>query len=844
MSDFDVKEKRFEEDIEDFLIHHGGYTKGDPKKFNCESGLDEDTFVEFIKTSQSKKWDRYAKIYAENAEKQIVERFKREVKTTNLLNVMRHGFTDRGIKFYPIFWKPETTLNETTQIQYDANILHCTRQLHYSVHNENSIDIVLFVNGIPVVSMELKCQFTGQDTTNAINQYKFDRAGKDAIFAFKERVLVHFAVDLTNVYMTTRLEGAHTYFLPFNQGSNGAGKVGGKGNPVNPDGYDTAYLWKRVLSKDSLMEILQKYMHLQQEYDKNGNLVKETMFFPRYHQLDVVTKLLEDVKKNGSGKSYLIQHSAGSGKSNSIAWLAHRLTGLHDYEDNKIFQSVIIVTDRRVLDSQLQSTVYQFDHVEGVVKKVDKNSGLHPHNISQKTAIMLEHFMNVTRHKIGGRAKAMVVTPSRLHAVRYVQEFKRQIKEKGLNDLEVLVAFSGEVKDNDDVFTEEGMNKDKEGKTIKEKALPETFHTDDYGILVVAEKYQTGFDEPLLHTMFVDKKLSGVKAVQTLSRLNRTTRGKVDTFVLDFVNSAEDIKSSFEPFYEETVLLEETDPNVVYDMKNTLDDFRVYQKSEVDKFADIFYQSENQSAGDLGKLQGQLRPAVDRYEVLEVEKQDIFKSTLASFNRVYAYITQVCRLFDKDIHRFSIYSKFLYTMLPKGHGGEKINIDDKVLLEYYKLEKDFEGPIELESTEGGYTPISGDSGHREPKKDPLTVIIDKINEKYGTHFTEMDKVLVQMENDYANQEKWQSYAKNNDRATFMLLFEKDFPNMAADRYEQNDQFFRKLFDDPDMMKQVMETVGSVLYERLKKKYIFDSKSGVIEEATPETYVEDTYLTKK
>ena len=218
--------------------------------------------------------------------------------------------------------------------------------------------------------------------------------------------------------------------------------------------------------------------------------------------------------------------------------------------------------------------------------------------------------------------------------------------------------------------------------------------------------------------------------------------------------------------------------------------------------------------------------------------------TLASFNRVYAYITQVCRLFDKDIHRFSIYSKFLYTMLPKGHGGEKINIDDKVLLEYYKLEKDFEGPIELESTEGGYTPISGDSGHREPKKDPLTVIIDKINEKYGTHFTEMDKVLVQMENDYANQEKWQSYAKNNDRATFMLLFEKDFPNMAADRYEQNDQFFRKLFDDPDMMRQVMETVGSVLYERLKKKYIFDPKSGVIEEATPETYVEDTYLTKK
>lgn len=1008
VSDFDVKEKRFEQDIEDYLIHFGGYTKGNPTTFNRASGLDEGTFLEFVKNSQPKQWERFVKIYDAMAEKQLIDRFSREVKQTSLLNVLRHGFTDRGIKFRAVFWKPETSLNETSRIQYEANILHCTRQLHYSIKNENSIDIVLFLNGIPVVSMELKCQFTGQSTTNAINQYKFDRAGKDVIFAFKERVLVHFAVDLTNVYMTTRLEGAHTYFLPFNQGSAGAGKVGGKGNPNNPDGYDTAYLWKSVLCKERLLEILQKYMHLQQEYDKKGNLVKETMIFPRYHQLDVVTKLLADVKQHGSGKNYLIQHSAGSGKSNSIAWLVHRLSGLHNDMDEKIFQSVIIVTDRRVLDSQLQSTVYQFDHVEGVVQKIDKNSQqlkdaiengagiiittlqkfpviykevnaankrfaiivdeahssqtgdaakklkraladteeilkeyaemeeeeeknrkddedrlldelasqgihknlsffaftatpkgktlqmfgqkdpsdpegkryrpfhvysmrqaieehfildvlqnymtykmyykiaktieddpvfdtiagakailnyetLHPHNISQKTAIMLEHFMNVTRHKMGGRAKAMVVTPSRLHAVRYVQEFRRQIQEKGYKDLEVLVAFSGEVNDDGTPYTEEGMNKTKTGETIKEKSLPEAFHADDYGILVVAEKYQTGFDEPLLHTMFVDKKLSGVKAVQTLSRLNRTTRGKLDTFVLDFVNSAEDIKASFEPFYEETVLLEETDPNVVYDMKNTLDGFRVYQTSEVDKFADLFYQKEEQTAGDLGKLQGQLRPAVDRFNVLEIERQDVFKSTLASFNRVYAYITQVCRLFDKDIHKFSVYAKFLYTMLPKGGGAGKIDIDDKVLLEYYRLEKDYEGPIELESTDGGFTPISGEAGHRETKKDPLTAIIDKINEKYGTNFTEMDKVLVQMENDYATQEKWQSYAKNNDRSTFMLLFAKDFPNMAAERYEQNDQFFRKLFDDPDMMQQVMETVGSVLYERLKKKLIFDPK---------------------
>lgn len=1019
--DFDVKEKRFEQDIEEYLITRGGYTKGNPTSFNRDSGLDETTFISFVKDSQPKLWERYVAIYGDASEKQIIDRFTREVKQTNLLNVLRHGFTDRGIKFRAVFWKPETSLNETSRIQYEANILHCTRQLHYSVKNENSIDIVLFVNGIPVVSMELKCQFTGQNTTNAINQYKFDRASKDTIFAFKERVLVHFAVDLTNVYMTTKLAGPATYFLPFNQGSNGAGKVGGKGNPNNDNGYDTAYLWENVLCKDRLLEILQKYMHLQQEFDDKGNIKSETMIFPRYHQLDVVTKLLDDVKENGSGKNYLIQHSAGSGKSNSIAWLAHRLSGLHNDLDEKIFQSVIIVTDRKVLDNQLQNTVYQFDHVEGVVQKIDKNSQqlkdaieagagiiittlqkfpviykevnsankrfaiivdeahssqtgdaakklkraladtedilkeyadmeaeeeanqvddedrllnelaaqgvhknlsffaftatpkgktlqmfgtkdaegvyhpfhiysmrqaieehfildvlqnymtykmyykiiktidddpeldttagakailnyetLHPHNISQKTAIMLAHFMDITRHKMNGRAKAMVVTPSRLHAVRYVKEFKRQIEEKGYTDLDVLVTFSGEVTDNGVSYTEEGMNKDKNGETIKEKALPAAFHTDDYGILVVAEKYQTGFDEPLLHTMFVDKKLSGVKAVQTLSRLNRTAPGKMDTFVLDFVNSAEDIKASFEPFYEETVLLEETDPNVIYDMKNTLDGFRVYQTSEIEKFANIFYSSEEQSAGDLGKLQGQLRPAVDRYLALEIERQDIFKSTLARFNRIYAYVTQVCRLFDKDIHKFSVYSKFLYTMLPKGGTTEKINIDDKILLEYYKLEKDFEGAIELEGADGGYVPVTGDAGHREPKKDPLTAIIEKINEKFGTNFTEMDKVLVQMENDYAKQEKWQDYAKNNDRSTFMLLFTKDFPSMAAERYEQNDEFFRRLFADPDMMQQVMDTVGSVLYERLRKKIIVDPNSGVIEEATPETYVEDAY----
>lgn len=333
MNDFDVKEKRFEQDIETSLCTYGGYEKGDPSVFDRKLALDVNTFIKFIQISQPKSWERYEIIYGADSKKAIIERFTREVKMSGLLRVLRHGFTDRGIVFRAVYWKPETSINEESMERYEKNILHCTRQLHYSLSNENSIDIVLFLNGIPVVSMELKCQFTGQDTDNAITQYKFDRAGKDTIFEFKNRVLVHFAVDLYNVFMTTRLSGSSTYFLPFNQGSNGAGNVGGKGNPIVSEGYQTAYFWERILCKDRLLEILHKYMHLEvvtEEDKKTGvKTTKETMIFPRYHQLDVVTKLLGHVKENGAGHNYLVQHSAGSGKSNSIAWLSHRLSGLH-----------------------------------------------------------------------------------------------------------------------------------------------------------------------------------------------------------------------------------------------------------------------------------------------------------------------------------------------------------------------------------------------------------------------------------------------------------------------------------------------------------------------------------
>ena len=1001
MQDTLLKEKNFEEAIENYLITEGGYEKGIPEHLNRASALDEDTFINFIKTTQPTEWEKHTRNYPNNPEQALLRRFQEEVSATNLLQVLRHGFKDRGVKFYPCYFKPETTMNPEHNKRYSQNILHCTRQMKFSLLDERSIDIVLLLNGIPVVSMELKNQFTGQDVSNAISQYKFDRATKDKMFEFKQRVLVHFAVDLYDVYMTTRLQGASTYFLPFNQGSNGAGNVGGKGNPQIEEDYLTSYLWKRVLKKDSLMEILQKYMHLKVEdiKDKDGKITckKETMIFPRYHQLDVVTKLLEDVKENGSGKNYLIQHSAGSGKSNSIAWLAHRLQSLHDKNDEIIFNSVIVVTDRKILDSQLQDTIYQFDHIDGVVRPITKGSeslktalndgakiiittlqkfpyiyqdvqatgkryavivdeahssqsgtaakklkvalgdteevleqyareeaeeeskmedyednlvkelsthgmhknisffaftatpknktlqlfgekqengtyrpfhiysmrqaieegfildvlqnyttyrqyykiakkiegdpeydkakgaravsrfeSLHPHNIAQKTAIIIEHFRDITKKKIDGKAKAMVVTASRLHAVRYLFEFRRYIQEHNYTDLDVLVAFSGSLEDEGQEWTEEKINKTKGGEVIKENQLKKYFH-DEFDMLIVAEKYQTGFDEPLLHTMFVDKKLNSVKAVQTLSRLNRTTRGKEDTFVLDFANTQEEIQRAFQPFYEATVLEDETDPNLIYTLKRQLDDFHIYQEREVEEFAKKFYQKTIPTLSILSPI---LKPAIERYEALEDKQKDEFKSLIHGFNRSYSFITQICRMFDKDMQKLYVFTKYLTKLLPKNN-SEKINLEDALLLEYYKLQKTAEGNITLEKTEGVVPGIKGGagSGSKEKEKGSLSEILDKFNKKFGTTFTEQDKVLAQLKADMMKNEQMANSAKSGDKTAFKTLYDKQFNDIAINRYEENDSFFKGLFENADKLKFIKELLLADVYNELRNKGI-------------------------
>lgn len=985
-----TKEINFENEIEYALIDKGCYIKGNPSDFNREYAIDIAKLFEFLQNSQPNEWKKLCEKHGTDAEQNFIKRLSKELDSRGMLDILRKGIVDAPARFKLCYFKPASNMNQTDAVNYTKNILSVTRQVHYSLKNENSIDVVLFINGLPVVTMELKNQITGQTVENAKRQYKYDRDRRELLLNFKSRCLVHFAVDTDEVYMTTKLEGANTYFLPFNKGNNG-----GKGNPIGDGNYRTSYLWNEVLQKDSLLDIIQRFVHLKVSDDGK----KETLIFPRYHQLNAVRKIVSDVKKNGTGINYLIQHSAGSGKSNSIAWLAHHLSSLHDDNDKIIFNSIIVITDRIVLDRQLQDTIYQFEQVEGVVVKIDKSSSqladalntgkkiivttlqkfpfilekigdlsgkkfaiivdeahssqtgeaskklkavlgdayqglseeeklqkiadeeakeekstvdhedeimkemsthgklknlsffaftatpkpktlemfgtigddnlphpfhlysmrqaieegfildvlknymtydtyfkigktiaddprydkskgnkalgkflsLHPHNLAQKTQIMIEHFRTVTKNKIAGNAKAMLVTGSRLHAVRYYFAFKDYIKKMGYeNELGILVAFSGTVSDNGEEYTETGINK------IKESELPKTFHGKEYQVLLVAEKYQTGFDEPLLHTMFVDKKLSGVKAVQTLSRLNRTCKGKEDTFVLDFVNSVEDIKKSFEPYYEETNISEVTDINIVYDLKSKLDEYRIYWASEIENFSKVFFKkSRKQDNMDFGVLNAYIDPAVDRFKGKNEEEQDDFKSQLAKFVRTYSFVTNIAKLDDMELHRFHAYARLLLRKLPKDDLGNSINLDDEVSLQYYRLQKIFEGSIELEKAEPLPNNKYAEKGKKSDDEALLSELIEKMNERFGTEFGDMDKVLMQFVADMEKDDNLRTQAMNNSKEHFKFPFNDVFMGIVVDRMMQNDAFCTKILDDEKFRNEISELMVGYVYDKLR-----------------------------
>ena len=978
-------EKRFEEDIESFLLSpQGGYTHT-TDVYDPAAGLYVGTLIGFIKATQPKEWTRFENTCQSDPVKKFIVAFNNACDTDGLVSVLRHGFKHRGITFRVCYFRPESHLNKTAAGLYAANVCNVVRQWHYSAANKKSVDMVLVVNGIPLFALELKNQYTGQTVNNAKEQWMYDRDPRELCFQFDKRILAYFCVDHTDVFMTTRLNKGDTFFLPFNQGSNGAGNDGGKGNPANPNGYPTAYLWEKVLQKDSALDIVQKFIHR-----KNS----KTLIFPRFHQLDVVRKLIADVRANGTGKNYLIQHSAGSGKSNSIAWTAYRLASLHDEMNKPVFASVIIVTDRTVLDRQLQDTISSFDHTLGTVEtigegksskdlrdainggsriivttlqkfpviyqEVDDTKGkgfavivdeahssqsgssatklksaladteaalreyaeiegkaedeidktdkllqemivhgkhknlsffaftatpkaqtlemfgtersdgsfhpfhiysmkqaiqegfimdvlqnymtyhtcfkiaktipdnpevpasraakvirrfeeLHPYNISQKAQIIVETFLSTTAHSIGGKGKMMVVTSSRLAAVRYFHEVKRYIAEKGYHGIDIMVAFSGAVKDGDVEYTESGLNVRKDGSHISEDQTKAEFH-ENFNVLIVAEKYQTGFDEPLLHTMIVDKKLRSVKCVQTLSRLNRICPGKKDTFILDFVNTAEDIQEAFQPFYQETSLSQEVNTDLIYQLQKELRDYNIYSFNDVEAFCGIYYSGKKQDDKTFGKMTSTLKPVADRYNALNADERYNFRRQVRSYIKWYGYISQVCRMFDAQMQKEYVFCSYLIKLLP-ADVVQMMDIEGALKLEFYKLQQTFKGDIVLRQESGGYDPAGAKGAAVPEQKEPLEEVIQKINDMFSGDFGDADRVILYALHERLRADKkLQKVAKTSDPQVFtQSIFPTAFDAAAMDGYVEQTEAYTSLFQNRSKYNAMMMALAGMMY---------------------------------
>jgi type I restriction enzyme R subunit len=992
------------------LINSGGYEKGGPKAYDPETALFPTDVVAFVQKTQPNIWARLTQLDAGKASAMLVDSLVKELASKGALAVLREGFKCVGKTVRLAYFSPNTGLDPAATERYADNRLTIVRQV--KTKSGAIPDVVLAVNGLPVVTLELKnpMSATRWNVENAKAQYRFERDPKELLFTFKQRCLVHFAVDTELAFMTTKLEGKDTFFLPFNLGHKQTA-----GNPPAAGDVRTTYLWHKVLTRDSLMDILARFIHLDVEEQtvvtEKGikRHRKESMIFPRYHQLDSVRALTDHAQTHGSGHNYLIQHSAGSGKSNSIAWLAHRLSCLHDTNNEKIFHSVVVITDRRVLDQQLQDTIFQFEHKLGVVQKIDEDTqqlakalaggvpiiistiqkfpfitqairtmeangkgvaittkdkrfavivdeahssqsgetamelrkilnkdgiesaiaeqlldmeddalsdeakkGLlreqlkrpkqpnlsffaftatpkfktlavfnepgsdgkapfhhysmrqaieegfihdvlahytcykryykliqkaekdpevprrkaalalarfvefHDYEIAQKVEVIVEHFRTHTRHKIGGRAKAMVVTGSREHAVRYKLGFDKYINDKGYTDVKSLVAFSGEILLKEFAgkkFTEVSMN-----NGIKESELPEKFNSEEYQVLLVAEKYQTGFDQPLLHSMYVDKPLSGIQAVQTLSRLNRTIRGKTDTFVLDFVNEPTDIYTAFKPYYEVTPKGDDTDPQQLNTLAHTLANWKIYTREEVDAWCEIWFRNRlNPTGGEHKKLIGILDVAVERFKKLGEEDQDLIKGQLVSFRNLYGFISQIIPYQDSDFEKLYTYARFLLTKLPYTGDKRKIQVDDEVELKYYRLQKISEGAIDLivGEPEALYGPTEVGTGQPDEEVQ-LSTLVQKLNERFGTEFTPADQLFFDQvrETAVANEQLRQAVMANT-MENFKPVFNKQLENLFVERMAGNEEIFVKLMNDDAFRELAASHLMQAVYAQIR-----------------------------
>ena len=1031
-----TSEAAFETVIEAHLLDNG-YVSIAGEGFDRDRAIFPDAVLAFIRETQPQAWEKLEALHSDRTGEQILTDLCKWMDANGALATLRHGFKCYGRTLRAAYFKAAHELNPELEARYAANRLGLTRQLHFSPRSQQSLDVTLSLNGIPVATLELKNPLTGQRAEDAVRQYQQDRDPREPIFAFKRRTLVHFAVDTEAVRMTTRLAGRATHFLPFDKGCNGAA-----GNPSDPAGrtHRTAYLWEEVLQRDSLLDILARFVHLQieEKRDDQGRKVRaESMIFPRYHQLEAVRTLVDAARREGVGNNYLIEHSAGSGKSNTIGWLAHRLASLHDTANERVFDSVIVVTDRVVLDQQLQDTIYQFEHKRGVVQRIDDDSRqlaealeiavpviittlqkfpfvsrqllkmaeecgatgtgtlatrrcavivdeahssqggetatdlkevlggealreaarqrateegredmealyrsmakrgkqanlsffaftatpkhktlavfgrngqpvhrytmrqaieeefilnvlkyyttyrtyfnllkacdddpnverkkaaraltqfmrLHPYNIAQKTEVMVEHFQAVTRHKIGGRAKAMVVTGSRLEAVRYKQSFDRYIQRKGYA-IKSLVAFSGTVEDDKlagVTYTEPGMN-----HGISEKELPEKFATAEYQVLLVAEKYQTGFDQPLLHTMYVDKRLAGIQAVQTLSRLNRLHPRKEDAFVLDFVNDREEIQEAFKTYYEGAEMGEKVDPARMYAVKGELDASGVYLDEEVERFCGVYFASkQRQSAADHRTMNAALDPAVSRFSARRDENEEEaedWRGKLQAFLNLYAFLSQVIPYQDSDLERLYVFLRHLAAKLPRRRNGPAYRFDDEVRLEYYRLQKISEGSIALQ--DGEIRPLDGPtevgSGMVRPQPVPLSQLIDALNERFGTDFNQADQLFFdQIVEAAMTDDGVRQAAEVNPGDKFELVFKGLLENLFVERMDQNEGIFVRFMNDAAFQEIVTEWMSSEAYRRLKSDSVGQESEQVEPDMLPaclrtvEPQPEERYVT--
>jgi type I restriction enzyme R subunit len=990
-----VDERLFEDAIEASLLVRGGYLQSLPFNFDPVLGLDTVELFTFIGATQIREWDSLLGRYGNDvgaAQRGFAKRLAAELDKRGTVDVLRQGVVDLGVTIRLAFFKPAHGLTPALQHLYEANRVTVTRQLAYDPASHKTTDLGLLVNGIPTATAELKNPLTNQTIEHAIKQYRSDRDPSNVTLA--RRALVHFAVDPDRVAMTTKLAGPATRFLPFNLGHDG-----GAGNPPNPDGHRTSYLWERVWTRDAWMDILARFIHVERPTQGSpaARRAAETVIFPRFHQWDAVLAVEADAKARGPGSNYLIEQSAGSGKSNTIAWTAHRLSSLHDASDTKVFDKVVVITDRVILDQQLQETIYQFEHTRGVVQKIEKDStqlaealegeqarvivttlqkfpfvlekigvlpkrryavivdeahssqtgeaakdlrlalgatdeqeltvaeaedagfiaqaidpveealaksvgargrqknlsffaftatpkartlemfgtlnaasghyepfhlysmrqaieerfildvlanyttyhtywriekavaedptyeapkarraiarfvSLHPTNLAQKAEIVVEHFRAHTAAKIGGRAKAMVVTSSRLHAVRYKQAIDAYIKKKSYDDLSALVAFSGKVIDEKDmIYTESQMN----GFPTSETAS--RFAGEDYQVMIVAEKFQTGFDQPLLHTMYVDKVLTGLAAVQTLSRLNRIDPDKADTFVLDFRNDTEDIVKAFKPYYGRTVA-PPSDPNLLFDTRRRLDDFDVLRPEEMEATVALLLTIKD--AKSHGRVYALLDPAVERFRALNEEDQLAFKEALDRFVRTYSFLSQVVAFGDSTLERDYTYCRALASKLRDAASVERLDLGEEVELTHLRNELTSEGSLSLHADTGEVKSLFGEGTGRktESKLEHLSEIVNELNERFGLDLDERDQLLFdQFEETWIADPEVVAQAQGNTLENFRLAFDNRFISTVVSRMDENEEIFKRILDDEEFRQVLMDLYAGRVYRRARE----------------------------